>query len=335
MREWERDLQCNKTKNIYLKISHHELGYFRCCPFKIFKDYIQHPNPNCNRDAECLVTIPGIDYGQLLGCLGFPLARLSSHSVLPCWFWVQCDSDTKQRLTIIIKTLQFWQPGTRPDSRKYLGKPEVIWNQSLNHCETSDSRTQSQSHESTPWSNLIRVAHNKSTIGVTMRTSRGWSSLDISLFAMLTVVGRFLVVDCQFVTEGDDLKTLCRPGQECRLISRCPAVLKLVLKVWGSSKPSFVNEFYDVTANILFDKAGPTQRLFYRSFPAMPSTNWLTETVSIAGEVWRFGCSREAAQVHLWVWEVPAEGLLWWDWDHRDHGQTQDIPELQHCPHQN
>jgi len=64
-----------------------------------------------------------------------------------------------------------------------------------------------------------------------MRTSRGWSSLDISLFAMLTVVGRLLVVDCQFVTEGDDLKTLCRPGQECRLISRCPAVLKLVLKV--------------------------------------------------------------------------------------------------------
>merc|ERR1712226_1509187 len=48
---------------------------------------------------------------------------------------------------------------------------------------------------------------------------------------MLTV-GRFLVVDSQFVTGGgDDIKALCRDGQDCRLISRCPAVLKLVFKV--------------------------------------------------------------------------------------------------------
>ena len=78
-----------------------------------------------------------------------------------------------------------------------------------------------------------------STIQVIMRTSRDRSHRDISLFVMLTVVGRLLlVVDCQFVTEEDeDLKTLCSSsGQDCRLISRCPAVLKLVFKVGGQSQ---------------------------------------------------------------------------------------------------
>ena len=83
-----------------------------------------------------------------------------------------------------------------------------------------------------------------------MRESRcrGWR--DISLFVMLTV-GRLLVVSSQIVTGGDDMETLCRAGQDCRLISKCPAVLKLVFKVRTNNQPTIlclsIISSYDVT----------------------------------------------------------------------------------------
>ena len=87
-----------------------------------------------------------------------------------------------------------------------------------------------------------------------MRTSRCRRWRDISLFVMMTV-GRLLVASSQIVTGGDDLETLCRPGQDCRLISQCPAVLKLVFKVGSNNQPtilclSIIN--YDVTSSIKY-----------------------------------------------------------------------------------